>query len=126
MANYPYRSLTSAIKDTASPLRQYLDTRFPNVEPLQKDYRSWTGKQLLVAPLAEGGANPGTLGAAFDFEMRFRIDPGYFPDIAVHASQGKREKSVREVIDQARFAARDGDHVTLRRACWALALCTEV
>jgi hypothetical protein len=126
VSKYPYRSLTSAIKDKASPLRQYLDATFPDVEPLQKDYRTWVGNQLRVVPLPEDGANPGTLGAAFDFEMRFRINPGYFPDIAVHAFQGNRANAIRELIGHARFTAQHGDHVKLRQACWALALCTEV
>jgi hypothetical protein len=129
MTDYTYSVLTSAIADKASPLRDYLDLRFPNVRPLQKDYRSRAG-ELKVAPLpGGGGANGGTLGAAFDFRVRFLIDPAYVPDVAIRpfTSQPDPVEAIREVIGHASEAAQgNSDPTDLDHACWALALCTEV
>lgn len=44
MTEYTYDSLVDAIRDKVSPLRQYFDLRFPNVRPIQKDYRSRAGE----------------------------------------------------------------------------------
>lgn len=129
MTDYTYRNLTNAIGDKASPLRQYLDLRFPNVRPLQKDYRSRAG-ELKVVPLpGGGGANGGTLGAAFDFRMRFLIDPAYLPDVAIHAFTARPDyvEAIHNVIRHARKAVEgNAAPADLDRACWALALCTEV
>lgn len=129
MTDYTYRSLTNAIRDKASPLREYLDLRFPNVRPLQKDFRSRAG-EIRVSPLfGGGGAHGGTLGGAFDFRMRFLIDPSYIPDEVIRsiAALPDHEEAIREVIKRAGEAARgDVDSTDLDRACWALALCAEV
>lgn len=129
VTEYTYDNLVKAIEDKVSPLRQYLDVRFPNVRPLQKDYRSLAG-ELKVAPLpGGGGAYPGTLGAAFDFRMRFLIDPAYVPYVAIHAFTARPDyvESIHEVIRHAHEAAQGiTDPRDLDRACWALALCTEV
>ncbi|KHL03796.1 hypothetical protein [Sinomonas humi] len=123
MADYTYRNLTSAIADKASPLRLYLDQRFPNARALQKDYRSRAGELRVPG----GTANGGTLGAAFDFRMRFLIDASYVPEVAVHAFTARPdyERAVRGVIKHAQKAAKGSNATELDRACWALALCTE-
>jgi hypothetical protein len=130
MTQYAYTNLTSALRDKASPLRRYFDLRFPNVRPLQNDFRSCIGEMKVVPRAAgRGGANGGTLGAAFDFRMRFQIDSGYFPDIAMHAFRGRwrESRSIKKVIRHAHKAAQGKKSRTdLDRACWALALCTEV
>lgn len=129
MTDYIYSNLTNAIKDKASPLRQYLDHRFPNLRAVQKDYRARAG-ELKVVPLPRGeGADGGTLGAAFDFRMRFLIDPAYVPDIAIRAFMARPDyvKAIHKVIQHAREATQGNTAPTdLDRACWALALCTEV
>ncbi|MGT2462947.1 hypothetical protein [Sinomonas atrocyanea] len=123
MTGYAYRNLTSAVADKSSPLRQYFDQRFPNARPLQKDYRSRAGELRVPG----GTANGGTLGAAFDFRMRFLIDASYVPDIALHAfrARPRYKRAVRAVIKHAQKAAKGSSSVELDRACWALALCTE-
>lgn len=129
MTEYAHDSLVDTIRDKVSPLRQHFDLRFPNVRPLQKDYRSRAG-ELKVAPLnGGGGAYPGTLGAAFDFRMRFLIDPDYVPYVAINAFAARPDyfEAVHEVIRHASEAAEGfTDPLDLDRACWALALSTEV
>jgi len=124
---YIYSSLTAAIDDKQSPLRRYLDSEYPNRRPLQAAYRA-------AAPpiLVQGGdAHPGTLGAAFDFAVRFVLDPEYVPAVAIHAFRPSRRrvKAITHVIAVARSAANCRTSLApelLLRASWALALTTEV
>lgn len=122
---YRYSNLMSAVHDAHSPLREYLDERFPHVRPLQADFRKRSG-ELLV----EGGrADPAMVGTAFDLQVRFLLDPSVPPEIAVLGFAGRpdRVEVVTRVMIRARDAARGGaDQETLGRACWALALCTDV
>lgn len=55
--SYRYSNLTGAIADKASPLRQYLDQRYPNLKPVQADCRADAGELLVDG----GGASSGTL-----------------------------------------------------------------
>lgn len=58
-----------------------------------------------------GDADPATLGAAFDLQLRFLLDPSDVPLVAAVAQNACRSGSYGE---------------ELNRACWALALTTEV
>ena len=124
MSDYHYRNLTSAVKDKGSPLRQHLDRRFPNTRPLQADYKQQCGSLLVNG----GDANPGTLGAAFDFMIRFILDPDHKPAVAVQAFLDKPPllAPVVQVVAAAHTSMTAGDADALARASWALALCTEV
>ena len=125
-ASYRYTNLSAALRDKRSPLRCYFDGRFRNVRPIQADFRSRAGR-LIVEP---GGADPSVLGAAFDFEVRFLLDSGHTPIIAMLGFAGQtRHLAIIESIagaagDAVRAAARGEER--LSRACWALALCTDV
>lgn len=125
MSSYRYTNLTSAVKDKGSPLRHYLDRRFPDTRPLQADYRSRVGRLLVEG----GSADPGTLGAAFDLQVRLRLDPRETPVVAMLAFMGSPDAlaAITEVVRRGREVARcGGGQETVSRACWALALCTEV
>lgn len=124
MITYRYANLTSAIRDKASPLRQYLDQRYPNVKPLQTDFRSRSGSLLVDG----GEASPALMGSAFDLQLRFLLDPDDVPLISIQAFFGSSyEAAIESVIAVAQEACRDGSHgEALNRACWALALTTEV
>ncbi len=125
MSAYHYRNLTSAVKDKDSPLRQYLDRRFPNTRPLQAAYRQECGPLLVDG----GDAVPGTLGAAFDFMIRFTLDPDHKPVVAVQAFLDKPPLllAVVQVVEAAHTSMTGADDAdVLARASWALALCTEV
>ena len=125
---YRYTSLTAALKDKNSPLRRYLDRRFPLVKPFQADYRANAGSLLVDG----ADANPGTLGAAFDYLVRFVLDSAYVPEpaLAAFSHEPTRLGPVGEVSARAGAATevpyREQDETTAARACWALALCTEV
>jgi hypothetical protein len=120
--DYVYTNLTSAVGDRNSPLRRYLGERFPNTKPVQGEYKKRAG-QLLV----DGGpAKPGTVGAAFDYAVRFTLDPNYVPTLAAAGFIRERAATaaIMGVADATRNAARDSEQ--LLRGVWALALCTEV
>lgn len=125
MSTYRYTNLTNAVKDKGSPLRGYLDQRFPNTRLLQTEYRARSGSLLI-----EGGdANPGTLGAAFDFQSRLVLDPTAPPLVAALAFSGRSDHlvAVTGLMCLAQDAAQhEAERETLARACWALALCAEV
>lgn len=124
---YRYTNLTSALKDKASPLRRHLARRFPLTKLLQADYRASAGPLLV-----EGGdANPGTLGAALDYQLRFTLDPDYLPlpAVAAFANHPLLLAPIMEVVRAAGLAsgaASPGHDAPAARACWALALLTEV
>jgi hypothetical protein len=122
-----YGSLTAALEDKASPLRRHLDERYPNKATLQAEYRDAAGPLLVPS----GEANPGTLGTAFDYVIRFLLDPADVPELAF-TGFGKISPEVPVIIDIVRTAqtaaGSDRSRVDedLYRACWVLALCTEV
>ncbi|MFJ9369725.1 hypothetical protein ACIRRA_35650 [Nocardia sp. NPDC101769] len=128
--SYQYSSLTGAIDDMASPLRQYFDQRYPNLEPVQADYRARAGTLLVGCT----GASPGTLGAAFDYLLRFTCGAEYVPETAVFAEPiFHRPDHIAVVWELATLAG----HAYMRplpentleivaRASWALALCAEL
>ncbi|WP_153348830.1 hypothetical protein [Nocardia aurantia] len=128
---YRYRNLSHAIDDPASPLREYFHRRFPNVRPVQDGYRQASG------PIVVEGvtASPGTVAAAFDLLLRFRLDAGYRPRVAAAAEAisavPEHVATVSDVAAVAGAAVRpssDGDieSAVAVRACWALALTTEL
>ncbi|MEV6258400.1 hypothetical protein AB0L97_34595 [Nocardia sp. NPDC051911] len=128
--SYQYSSLTAAIADKYCPLRQYFDRRFPHIKPVQADYRASAGTLLVDGATA----NPGTLGAAFDFLLRFTFDADYRPQIAAASPAiSGRPEYIGEVLEVARLAGAaahrplsESTLSTVIRASWALALCTEL
>jgi hypothetical protein len=136
-SRYPYRNLTSAVSDKQSPLRRYLETRFPHTRALQDEYKQHAGPLLVDG----GRAAAGTVGGAFDFMVRFRLDPTYSAEIArvgfrlACRVQGAQEQpkvlaAVMTAASRAAADARSGGVAdsrtrSLAQACWVLALCTE-
>lgn len=124
MATYPYASLTLAIRDKASPIRQYLDQRYPNTKPLQADYRARSGSLRVDG----GDARPGLMGTGFDLQLRFLLDPKAVPLAAILAFlDSAHEDAATSVITAAQEACRSRSYgEALNRACWALAHTTDV
>ena len=124
MTPYRFASLTSAVADRESPLRQYLDRAFPHTRALQTDYRTRCGPLLVPG----GTSDPATIGTAFDVMLRFALDPSHEPALATLAFGGHPQELavVTEVGRVARAAAAGDDLVGLARASWALALCVAV
>ncbi|MFE1596875.1 hypothetical protein [Nocardia sp. NPDC058705] len=123
---YIYTNLSAALRDKTSPLREYLHERFPHTRGVQAEYRREAGPLLVDT----GGANPATLGAAFDFSVRFLLVPDHAPVLPLLGFFGHpRESAVVESVigtAQAAVAPTAPDVDRLSRACWALALCTDV
>lgn len=137
--------LTAVLKDRHSAIRRFLEDRLPHIDDLQRQYRDEVGP--LIVP--ESTVNYGTLGGAFDWMVRFMLHPR--PDlhlahngVALSGSRTLRRafdelselvgvvatgesSNVEPVKDfQGPMPASDIDSEVLARACWALALLTEV
>jgi hypothetical protein len=123
---YRYTNLSEALRDKRSPLRRYLDHRFTNARPIQADFRRGAGTLRVEA----GSADPSLLGAAFDVEVRLLLNPAHTPAVAMLGFAGQRGhlEVIESIVDAAGDAVRAtaGGVDRLGRACWALALCTDV
>lgn len=122
--DYLFSSLTYEIRDKNSPLRQYFNSLVKDLGGVQRDYRSAAGPMLV----GWSGVNAGTLGAAFDFTIRFSLDSHYGAEIARGAFGNYPEAldGVDAVIRRSQRAASTHSRDDLHSACWALALFTEV
>jgi hypothetical protein len=67
--------LTRALDDPRSLVRLFLEDRFPHIRDIQRRYRE--SAPALVAPGNE--ANPGTVGTACDWLLRYLVHPQ--PDV---------------------------------------------
>jgi hypothetical protein len=141
------RPLTEELKDLDSPVRQFLDRRFARGLPeVQRRYR--TGVPALVVPgMPREALDPGTIGTAADWLLRFMLHPR--PTLW-HASQGAilcgRQAGLTGVLVDIAASLGNGydafeptgsedfigpmvgartDPERLARVCWFLALLTE-
>lgn len=126
-----------ALKD--SPVRHFFDDRLtPGLKDVQAAYRRDAGPiQVLGVP--REAADPGTIGTAADWLMRFLVHPN--PSLHL-AALGASLCGMRPALEDLAFALgfRDGgveeyagpargsgaERNLLYRACWGLALLTEV
>lgn len=60
-------SLTRLLDDRRSPVREWFEDRLPNLKPFQA---AWRQAGTPTIPAREG-ANPGTVGTAFDYRLRY-------------------------------------------------------
>jgi hypothetical protein len=140
-----FRPLTAELDDKNSPVRRFLDERFTvGLRDVQRCYRQ-AAPSLLLPSADRQEANPGTVGTAADWLLRFLLHPkpslalaaagadlcgmcGAFTDIAVSLGYGL--DSGIAPAGPAGFAGPTGGHPAkpedLARACWALALLTEM
>lgn len=119
----------------------FLRRRFPFTRTAQREYRESVGP-LAVPP---GGANPGTLGGAFDMWLRFQADPhpdlrlaahgaawcgngvrSAFRDLVVRFGARIDPPGAATTITSAAFDVDEPGGEELLRACWAFALLVEV
>lgn len=101
-----------------------LTALFPYTRRVQAEYRASKPRLRIEG----GSSNPGTLGAAFDYAMRFELDPLHDAVLARRAFLGDVDAvaNIDAVIVAAQIAQSAGDPTTVYRASWALALLTEV
>lgn len=146
------RPLTAELADIRSPVRQFFDSRFTSgLRTVQSRYRQ-SGPVLTVPPAQRAEADPGTIGTAADWLLRFLVHPSPRLELAARgalrygAQPGKPGPGLLAALeelaqtlgmtradfrhDQRSFSgpvagnAAEPEH--LARACWALALLTEV
>jgi hypothetical protein len=134
------------IKD--SPVRRFLDERFTNgLRDVQRRYR--LPGPALVAPSADRQqANPGTVGTAADWLLRFLLHPRPSLKLAATGASlcGRRSGMVEALIEIAEslgyaadavldrsatdftgpISGNEAEPAHLASACWALALLTEM
>jgi hypothetical protein len=144
-------SLTRELKKPDSPIRRHLGERFPNVGDLRRGYAQDTAGLAPIEPRPGAKIAYRTLGTAFDWQVRFLVEPA--PDLrlafagawragkdlfslcgvltaevggslTLSARPGPPPSRPAAPVDGHRAAALDAER--LARVCWALALFTEV
>jgi hypothetical protein len=140
--------LTAELSKKDSPVRCFFDERFSSgLREVQRRYRQ-AGPALVVPSADRADANPGTVGTAADWLLRFMLHPR--PSLALAARGavlcGRRSGMAEVLVEIAGSLGydpeavldvsatdftgpvngNDGDPGRLARACWALALLTEM
>jgi hypothetical protein len=140
MARYVIRGpLTYELAQKDSPIRQFFDDRLtPGLKDAQAAYRTAAGP-ILIPGVPREAADAGTIGTAADWMMRFLVHPnpslllaaqgaslcGMLPVLKELAFMlGFRDGGAEEFTGPARGSGAEPD--LLHRACWGLALLTEV
>ena len=140
--------LTAELNTKDSPVRRFLHERFTSgLRDVQRRYRQ--ASPALVVPAADRQeANPGTVGTAADWLLRFMLHPRPSLKLAAAGAAlcGRRSGMVEAFIEIAESLGYDPDAVLdmsatdftgpidgndadpsqLASACWALALLTEM
>jgi hypothetical protein len=142
------RPLTAELDSKESPVRRFLDARFTTgLRDVQRRYRQ-AAPPLVVPSADRREANPGTVGTAADWLLRFMVYP--LPSLTLAATGatlfGPRSCMVEVLLEIAEsigysseavldvstteFAGpvvgNGADPVQLASVCWALALLTEM
>ena len=140
--------LTAEVSNPQSPVRQFLDERFTvGLRDIQGRYRENAPSQV-VPPVPRSDANPGTVGTAADWLLRFLIHPSPIPDLAMRGVALCRSAGIDLASAFVQIAKllglqlpkapgptqvftgpRPGSAVEaelLARSCWALALLSEI
>ncbi|MEV7874194.1 hypothetical protein [Microbacterium sp. NPDC089188] len=105
------------LKDANTTLGAYLRSTFPNLKPIQADYKA----RADVLAVDSAGASPTMIGTAVDLIPRLIAEPEELPDSAAQLfpfNGGYHEELAALVA-----LANDPDRETQARAAWGLALC---
>jgi hypothetical protein len=141
--------LTAELADIRSAVRQFLDAQFTvGLRGVQRRYRE-AAPALAVPSSAPSEANPGTVGTAADWLLRFLVHPAPHLDLAIAgAARCSRmgiqipRRALDEILNPLGLTVPlrpsdtacvfTGPHpgttvesATLNRVCWVLALLTE-
>lgn len=110
--------LSKDVKDPKTSIGQYLRTNFPNVKPLQVEYRAVAG-DLVIDSM---GANSANVGTAVDLIVRLILKPDETPMSALILFP--YHPTYHQVVNElASLVGRPDDRERAARAAWALALC---
>ncbi|MFJ6419223.1 hypothetical protein [Paeniglutamicibacter sp. NPDC091659] len=110
--------LSKDVKDPKTSIGQYLRSTFPNVKPLQAEYKALVG-DLAIDSM---GANAGNVGTALDLIIRLIIEPDETPMSALILFP--LNTTYHEVVNElATIVGRSVDNDLAARAAWGLALC---
>jgi hypothetical protein len=132
-------ALTGELKMRESPVRQFFDSRFfPGLRDVQARYRGGV-RPLIVPSVPASAANAGTIGTAADWLLRFLVHPEPSLDLAdAGASYCRMLPALMEIASMLGYSGTGTEQFVgpvhgsvaepnlLYRACWALALLTEV
>lgn len=137
------RPLTAELDDKNSPVRRFLDDRFSvGLRDVQRRYRQ-AAPSLVVPSAPRQEANPGTVGTAADWLLRFLLHPkpslalasagadlcgmdDAFTDIAISLGYGSGVAPTGVIGFTGPVSGSTAQPEELARACWALALLTEM
>jgi hypothetical protein len=117
-------SLSRAVKEKNTPLRLYLQQKYPNARPIQAAYKSAAS----AIAVESAGAPAATVGTAMDLVVRFLLDPNDVPRSARILLPFAEYQDVVDALSRtAGEAVRDGERgrQEFSQAIWALALCVE-
>jgi hypothetical protein len=140
MSRYGIRGpLTYELGQKDSPVRQFFDDRFaPGLKDVQAIYRA-AAAPILVPGVPREIADAGTIGTAADWMMRFLVHPTPSLRLAAQGASlcemlpalrelalmlGFRDEGVTRFTGPTQGTGQEPD--MLYRACWGLALLTEV
>jgi len=131
--------LTYELAQKDSPIRRFFDDRLaPGLKDVQAAYRKAAGP-LLVPGVPREAADAGTIGTAADWMMRFLVHPNPSLRLAAQGASlcemlpalkelafmlGLQDGGAEEFTGPAERAGTEPE--LLCRACWGLALLTEV
>jgi hypothetical protein len=142
------RPLTAELDSRESPVRRFLDERFTSgLRDVQRRYRQ-AAPPLVVPSADRAEANPGTVGTAADWLLRFMLHPRPSLKLAAAGAAlcGRRSGMVEAFIEIAEslgyspgalpgagvtdftgpIGGNDTDPEQLASSCWKLALLTEM
>lgn len=106
------------VKDPKTSMGQYLRTTFPNIKPLQAEYKTLAG-DLVIDSM---GANAGNVGTAVDLIVRLILEPDETPMSALILFPFN--DAYHQVVNElASLVGHSDDRELAVRAAWALALC---
>ena len=144
-----FRPLTRELEDAKSPVRLFLQDRYTQgLRDIQRQYRAGA-PPLAVPSVPRTEADPGTIGTAADWLLRFLLNPQPEIHIAVSGAVASTRAGIMVLPALAGIAellnvpmperppestrvftgpipGNDADPMLLARSCWALALLTEV
>jgi hypothetical protein len=123
-------SVTSELDSPTSTLSRYMRSTYPFVKWVQEDFR--LGAPAVRVPKL-GTANPGTLGGAFDWRVRWLLEPRLRATLAgpgAHKVRNGRKllNGLTGLLTDASLTdGGEGETEAMcARACWVLSLFTEV